>query len=79
MKASELLDEWKSGDSSGMRPSRVQQVRDDLIEHTGMGVPRRLPEIESWMERMKGTVTQKLREAADEEEDEQTESETDEE
>jgi hypothetical protein len=66
MNAQELLDEWESGET-GFRPKRVQSLRDELQEYTGQPVPRRLPEIESWLPRMQGTITAKLRKAADEE------------
>lgn len=65
MDAEDLLSEWTSGDSSGIRPRRIQRIRDDLSEATGMPVPRRIPEIESWLDRMKSQVTRKLQEAAE--------------
>lgn len=68
MKLQDLLDEWEDG-STGLRPARVQKLREDIEEHTGMVVPRRIPEIENWMQTMKGQVTRKLRAAASGEED----------
>lgn len=66
MNADELYSEWTSGESNGMRPKRVQAVRDDLAEATGMSVPRRITEIEGWLETMKqsGVITKKLRSAS---------------
>ena len=64
MKPTELLEEWTSGEQSGMRPQRVQQLRDDLREHTGLPFPRRIPEIEAYVGRMKGEITKQLKEAA---------------
>lgn len=61
--ASDLLDEWESG----MRPARVQALRHDLMHHTGLIVPHRRSEIESYMTRMKGQITRWLRAAAEEE------------
>lgn len=68
MNASELLSEWTDGDSSGMRPKRVQAVRDDLMEYTDEHIPRRLPEIEALIlnnPQKVGVITRKLREAAE--------------
>lgn len=67
--AQELLDEWEDGESTGVRPARVSQIRDDLQQVTGMYVPRRTTEIEGWLDSMKGQVTRKLREAATDEDD----------
>lgn len=69
MNAQDLLDEWEDGETTGVRPARVKQIRDDLRRVTGMYVPRRTHEIEGWLDSMKGQVTRKLREAADEESD----------
>lgn len=69
MKADELLAEWESGDSTGLRPARIQVLYDDLREHTGLPIPRARSEIESWQERMKGEVTKRLREASGKYED----------
>lgn len=73
MKASELLEEWTSGEQSGMRPQRVQRVREDLREYTDLPIPRRIPEIESYVERMKGEITKQLKAAAEDEADESDE------
>lgn len=72
MNAQELYDEWTEGESNGMRPKRVQSIRDDLAEATGMSVPHSASEIEGWLEVMSssGTITRKLRDAAREESDE---------
>lgn len=83
MDAQELLDEWTGNEPpddedeevdetdweyrSGLPPQRVKTLRDDLRRHTGLPVPRRVHEVESWVERMKGTVTQKLQEAIESE------------
>lgn len=68
--AEELLDEWESGEETGMRPARIKQVRDELQEITGQPIPRRVPAIEGWLEAMKGQITRKLREAVGEYEEE---------
>lgn len=70
MKPKELHDEWSSGET-GMRPSRVQEVRDDLEDAIGIPVPRRLSEIENWLDTMQSQVTAKLGNSVktDEEED----------
>lgn len=65
MTPEELLNEWTEG-LSGMRPQRVQEVRSDLMEHTGLYFPRRISEIEPYVERMKGEVTKRLKAAAEE-------------
>ena len=75
MNAQDLLDEWEDGETTGVRPARVKQIRDDLSRVTGMYVPRRTHEIEGWLDSMKGQVTRKLREAADEESDGEDDSE----
>lgn len=74
MNAQELYDEWTSGETSGVRPQRVKKLREDIRRHTGMYVPRRIPEIESWQPRMKGQITKKLRIAAEEEAEDDDES-----
>ncbi|MFB6284580.1 MAG: hypothetical protein ABEK59_11755 [Halobacteria archaeon] len=68
--AEELFDEWGEGEDSGMRPKRVQELRQDLQEATGMYIPRRLPEIESYVERMRGHITRKLKKAASDDDEE---------
>lgn len=67
MNADELHQEWTSGEQNGMRPKRVQAVRDDLAEATGMSIPRRVAEIEGWLETMRrsGVITKKLRSATE--------------
>jgi len=73
MNAEELLEEWEDGESTGVRPERVKVIRDDLYRVTGMLPPRRVSEIESWLESMKGQVTRKLRNAAETTEDSESE------
>lgn len=68
MKPKEILEEWEEGDN-GLRPQRIQQVREDLAEATGMHIPRRISVIESYMERMQSQITRKLREAVEDAED----------
>lgn len=63
--AETLYDEWTSGETSGLRPQRVQELRMDIQEATGMPVPHRVHELEGWTERMKGQVTRKLKEATE--------------
>lgn len=67
MNAEELYEEWTSGESNGMRPKRVQAVRDDLSAAIELPVPHRVPEIESWLNGMRssGTITKKLKAAAE--------------
>jgi hypothetical protein len=64
MTPEELLEEWTSGESTGMRPQRVQAVREELAEYTGQAIPRRIPDIAAFLDnpQWKGTITQKLRE-----------------
>ena len=66
MNPEELYDEWTRGETNGMRPKRVQALRTEIREATGMPVPRRVSEIEGWLEAMQqsGTLTKKLRDAA---------------
>lgn len=63
----ELYDEWTDGETNGMRPKRVQQVRDDLADATGLSIPHRVTAIEGWLSTMRqsGVITRKLREAAE--------------
>lgn len=63
MTPEELYDEWTSGESTGMRPKRIQKVREDLAEAIDMPVPRRISAIESWQEQMKSQITRKLKQA----------------
>lgn len=66
--AQELYEEWTNGDDgNGMRPSRVQELRDEIAEATGMTVPHRRGDIEHWLETMTGSgvLTRKLRAAAE--------------
>jgi hypothetical protein len=63
MTPEELLEEWTEGET-GMRPARVQEVRDDLMEHTGLSVPRRRGRIRVWVLAMveTGSVARRLKE-----------------
>jgi len=65
MNAQDLYDEWTEGESTGVRAQRVQVLRGDIQRHTGLAVPHRIPEIESWMPRMKGQITKKLKQAVE--------------
>ena len=62
MTPEELHEEWSSGEKTGMRPQRIQRVRDDLMDITGIPIPRRIVEIEGWMDAMKGQITRRLNE-----------------
>lgn len=66
--AQELYEEWTSGDENGMRAERVQVLRRDISEATGLSPPHRIGEIRPWLERLRssGTLTRKLKEAAGE-------------
>lgn len=66
MDVEDLLAEWEAGGTTGLRPSRAQALRSDLMEHTGMWFPHRRSELESNMERMKGQITLWLRKAVEE-------------
>jgi hypothetical protein len=70
MDADQLLEEWTSGEQSGMRAARVQTLRDDLEEATGHTIPRRIPMIKAHLDnpQWRGTITRKLRDAAEESE-----------
>lgn len=67
MNAQELYDEWTDGEQNGMRPKRVQSLRDDLAEATEMSIPHSVPELEGWLETMRssGVLTRKLKAAAE--------------
>lgn len=68
MNAQDLLDEWESGEQTGMRAKRVQAVREDLMEITDEYVPRRIHEIENMIldhDQRKGVITRKLRDAVE--------------
>ena len=45
----ELVEEWESGER-GLRPARVKEVREAIIEYTGLPVPRRRVQIETWLD-----------------------------
>lgn len=65
--ATELYDEWTDGAQNGMRPKRVQTLRDDLAEATGLAIPHRVSEIEGWLDAMSqsGVITRKLEKASE--------------
>lgn len=67
MSPEELLNEWESGEEVGMRPQRVQEVREDLEEHTGLPIPSRLTRIQLFVEiaRETGMVERRLKEGPD--------------
>lgn len=64
--ATALLEEWKEG-GTGLRPARVQALRTDLMEVTGIWLPHGHSEIEGYTERFRGQITRRLREAVAEE------------
>lgn len=66
MNPSDLLEEWESGESTGLRPQRIQRLRDDIQRITGQPVPHRVSEIEAWQSRLKSYLTRCIREAAEE-------------
>lgn len=68
MERNELKTEYDNGDLDD--PSRLQQVRDAVREHTGLHVPRRVGDVEDWWERNKSTVARKLNDEEDGEDDE---------
>lgn len=79
MTPEELLTEWTNGERNGLRPKRLQAVRDDLAAATGMAFPRRVSDIEGMMsnQQLRGVVTRKLKEAVEAAEDEaETDDET---
>ena len=63
----ELYEEWTEGEENGMRPKRVQVLREELMNATELPVPRSVSEIDSWLGPMKksGNITRKLKSAAD--------------
>lgn len=67
MTPEELYAEWTSGEQNGMRPKRVQALRDDFAQITGLSVPYRVSELEGWLDAMKqsGVITRKLKQAAE--------------
>ena len=72
MTPEELYTEWTDGEQNGMRPKRVQTLREDLAEATGLVIPHRVPEIEGWLEAMtqSGVITRKLKAAVEDNESE---------
>lgn len=64
MEPDALLDEWTT-DEPGVRPARVQQLRDDLQRHTDLSIPRRIPVIEEWLDAHRDDVTAQLEAAVD--------------
>lgn len=69
MTPEELREEWEAGDEMGMRPKRVQAVRDDLADVTGVPIPYRIHEIEVFVDHFRGTITRELRRATGEYDD----------
>lgn len=63
--AKALLEDWEAANEGGLRPAMVQSMRSDLMEATKIFIPHRRSEIESYMNRMKGQITRKIREAAE--------------
>ena len=63
MTPEELLEEWEEGEP-GLRPARVQEIREDLERHTGLSVPRRQSRIRIWVGAMVETssVSRRLKE-----------------
>lgn len=63
----ELYEEWTDGEQNGMRPKRVQALRDDFEAATDLSVPHDLAEIDGWLEGMRssGAITRKLKRAAE--------------
>lgn len=63
MTPEELLEEWTEGEP-GLRPARVQEVRDELEEYTGLSVPRRQSRLSVWVVAMVETdsVERRLKE-----------------
>lgn len=65
MNAKELYNEWTEGETSGLRPARVIELRDELQEYTGMAIPHRRSQVEGFVDRMKPQITRKLKDAAE--------------
>lgn len=68
----ELLEEWQDGETNGMRPRRLQKVREDMVEATGEAIPRRIGDIRGILQdpNWRGVITRKLRDAVEESEGE---------
>lgn len=62
MDAQDLLDEYENDD----RLARIQALRYDIEEHTGLELPDGRAEIERWLDNHRSVLTRKLREAAGE-------------
>lgn len=78
MNAEDLHEEWTEGESTGLRPERIQQVRDELQEYADVWVPRRLSVIEGWLPDYKAQITRGLKEAIGEYDEEDAEGSEDE-
>lgn len=68
MTPEELHTEWEEG-GTGLRPARVQALRTDLMDVTGIWLPHRRSELEGYIERFRGQITRRLREAVHEEQE----------
>lgn len=69
MTPQELYEEWTDGESSGVRPMRLQRLRNDIIRHTDLVPPRHIADIEDWTSRYNGEVTKRLAKEIDEDVD----------
>lgn len=57
MDADDLADEFEDG---APRPARVQRLRDPIEEHTDLRPPRRVAEIEDWLDERAEDVREAL-------------------
>lgn len=57
MTPEELAEEFEDGPP---RPARVQRLRDPIEEHTGLRPPRRVAEVEDWLDEHAEEVSEVL-------------------
>lgn len=65
----DLLREWETGEERGLRPGRLQELREPLMAVTGLHIPHRRSALGgAWYDQFKSQITRKLREAVEAEE-----------
>jgi len=63
-----LVEEWFE-DENGLRVRRIQKLRDEIHDATGLVVPRSPAAIETWLLRFQSQVTKKLNKHREEDSD----------
>lgn len=64
MDIKQLYDEWMLGDEPGIRPRRMQALRDDFRAAIGLEIPRRVSEIEALLDERSADIQRRLAQAA---------------